>query len=178
MTVVGVVGATGQVGAVIHRLLAERDDAFFTDGRTWDGVFRRALAAAVEILGPDTTAWRRGRLHRLHLAHAFDGIPVLGRIFSRGPFEVGGDADTVAVMAPARRRGVMIGPSMRAIFDLGDERGNWISIVPGQSGHPASPHYDDFLPGWRAGELVPLALERAHVDELAEARLVLRPRQE
>jgi penicillin amidase len=159
------------------RLLAERDDSFFPDGRTWDGVFRRSLATAVRTLGPDTRTWRRGRLHRLRLAHAFDDVPVLRRIFSRGPFEVGGDADTVAVMAPAqsRGRGGMIGPSMRAVFDLGDPRGNWVSIVPGQSGHPASPHYDDFVPGWLAGELVPLALDRAQVEELAEARLLLRP---
>jgi penicillin G amidase len=159
-------------------LLAAQDDSFFEDGQDWDDVFRRSLAAAVRRLGPDPATWRWGRLRRFRLAHAFDGVPGVGRVFSRGPFEVGGDADTVAVMAPAggRAGGSMLGASMRAVFDLGRRDGDLISLVPGQSGHPASPHYDDLLPGWLRGELVPLALERAHVEELAEARLRLVPR--
>ena len=50
-----------------------------------------------------------------------------------------------------------------------------IALVPGQSGHPASRHYDDLLGGWLAGEYVPLATDRARVEELAEARLLLAP---
>jgi acyl-homoserine lactone acylase PvdQ len=45
----------------------------------------------------------------------------------------------------------------------------------GQSGHLGSPHYDDFIGPWRRGELVPLVLSRARVEELAESRLVLAP---
>jgi penicillin amidase len=159
------------------RMLAARDDSFFADGRTWDGVFRRALAGAVRELGPDPSLWRRGRAHRLRLPHAFDGIRVLRRIFSRGPYAVGGDIDTVLLMSPAAGagEGSMIGPAMRAVFDLGDPDGNMISLVPGQSGHPASPHYDDLLPRWLVGELVPLALERERLEELAESRLLLVP---
>jgi penicillin amidase len=159
------------------RALAARDDAFLEDGRTWDDVLGRALAAAVARLGPDPAHWRRGRHHRLRLAHAFDGIPALGRLLSRGPFEVGGDADTVAVMArvPGVGEGAMLGASMRAVYDLADFDGTLVTLVPGQSGNPASPHYDDFLPGWLAGEYVPFATERGRVEELAESRLLLRP---
>jgi penicillin amidase len=162
--------------AVIEALAA-RDDTFFPPGRSWEDVVRSALAAAVRTLGPDPALWTRGRLHRVRFAHGLDPLPGLRRVFSRGPYPVGGDADTVNVMArvPGIGPGSMIGPSMRAVFDLGDPDGTLISLAPGQSGHPASPHYDDFLPGWLAGELVPLAMDREHVDELAEARLVLRP---
>jgi penicillin G amidase len=161
----------------VLRMLGERDDAFFADGRTWDVVFRRALARAVGVLGPDPSLWRRGRFHQLRFAHALDSLPGCRRLFSRGPYPAAGDADTVLVFAPAAGApaGSLIGPSLRAVFDLGDRDGNLLSLAPGQSGHPASPHYDDFLPGWLAGELVPLALERAKVEELAEARLVLEP---
>jgi penicillin amidase len=82
----------------------------------------------------------------------------------------------VLVMVPAGvADGSMIGPSMRAVYDLSDPDATLISVAPGQSGHPASPHYDDLLRGWLRGELVPLATERSQVEELAEARLVLSP---
>ncbi|MDQ4082419.1 MAG: penicillin acylase family protein [Actinomycetota bacterium] len=159
------------------RMLAARDDSFFVGERTWEEVFRRALTAAVRDLGPDVSLWRRGRMHRVRFVHAFDAIPGLGRLFNRGPYPAGGDADTVCLLTPAEgaAEGSMIGPSMRAVFDLGDPDGNLISLVPGQSGHPASPHYDDFIPRWLAGELVPLATARERVEELAESRLTLEP---
>ena len=160
------------------RMLAARDDTFFADGRTWDRVFRRALAAAVRELGADPRLWRRGRTHRLRFAHALDAIPVVRRLFSRGPYPVGGDADTVFLLAEAAGapRGSLIGPSMRAVFDFGDPDGTLVVVAPGQSGHPASRHYDDLIPRWLAGDLVPLALERAKVEEHAEGRLELVPR--
>ena len=161
----------------VLRALAERDDSFLAGDRTWNEVFRRALATAVRVLGRDPATWRRGRFHRLRLAHPLEAVPGLGRLLSRGAFPVGGDADTVAVFAetPGVAEGAMIGSSMRAVYDLADFDGTLIALVPGQSGHPASPHYDDLLPGWLRGEYVPLATARARVDELAEARLVLQP---
>jgi penicillin amidase len=154
--------------------LGARDESFLAEGRSWDEVLPIALAAAVRTLGPDPSLWRRGRLHRLRFAHALEGLPGLRRVVSRGPFPVGGDADTVLVMAPAGvADGSMIGPSMRAVYDLADPDATLISLAPGQSGHPASPHYDDLIPGWLRGELFPLATDRGHVEELTEARLVL-----
>jgi penicillin G amidase len=162
---------------LVLRCLAERDDMFLGNGRTWDDVLRTAVAKAVRELGPDPASWARGRYHRFRLAHAFDSIPVLRRIFSRGPFGVGGDADTVRVMARVAgvAEGAMIGASMRAVYDLSDPDANLIALVPGQSGHPASRHYDDLLGGWLAGEYIPLATDRARVEELAETRLLLAP---
>ena len=161
----------------ILRLLAEGDDSFFDGRATWDEVVRRSLTAAVSELGPDPAVWRRGRLHQFRLAHPLEGLPGLRRLLSRGPFPVGGDADTVRVMATVGglAEGSMIGASMRAVFDLGDPDGNRIALCPGQSGHPASPHYDDLLPGWLAGEYFQLAMERETVESLAESRLTLRP---
>ncbi|MDQ3995040.1 MAG: penicillin acylase family protein [Actinomycetota bacterium] len=158
------------------RMLAERDDSFLDDGRTWEGVFHAALRTAVQALGPDRGAWRLGRSHRLRFAHAFDRVPGLSRLLSRGPYPVGGDVDTVNMMTAAvGADGSMIGAAMRAVFDLGDRNGNLIMLPTGQSGRPASPHYDDLIPRWLAGELVPLVLDRARVDELAEASLTLEP---
>jgi penicillin G amidase len=170
-------GLVERTRPALIRALAERDDAFLGSGRSWDEILSRALAAAVVTLGPDPARWRRGRLHRLRLAHGLDAIPRLGRFLARGPFPAGGDADTVNVLAPAAgvAPDAMIGASMRAVYDLADPDGTLVALVPGQSGHPASPHYDDLLPGWLRGEYVPLATDRARVEALAEARLVLAP---
>jgi penicillin amidase len=159
------------------RALAERDDTFLPEGRTWAEVLPASLAAAVRELGPDEEGWRRGARHRLELRHALDGVRGLRRLLSRGPFPVGGDADTVRVFARAKAAGpgAMIGPSMRAVYDLADPDATRFALCPGQSGHPASPHYDDLLPGWLAGEYLPFATARDHVEELAEARLFLTP---
>ena len=158
------------------RALASGDESFLPDGRTWEDVTQVALERAVRRLGPDRSLWRRSRLHRLRFAHALDTIPSLRHLLGRGPFGVGGDADTVHVLAPVGvAEGSMIGPSMRAVYDLAEPDSTLVSLAPGQSGHPASPHYDDLLRGWLRGELFPLATERGQVEELAEATLVLEP---
>jgi penicillin amidase len=71
---------------------------------------------------------------------------------------------------------VKSGPSMRQITDLGD-MGRALGILPaGQSGLPASPHYDDLLPLWLAGEYHPLLMDRKDIEEVTRGRLTLRPR--
>ena len=75
----------------------------------------------------------------------------------------------------AALRPACVGPSFRAVYDLADLDGNQVALATGQSDHLGSPHYDDFIGPWRRGELVPLVLSRARVEELAESRLVLAP---
>jgi penicillin amidase len=64
---------------------------------------------------------------------------------------------------------------MRQITDLGD-LAHGLGIIPaGQSGLPASPHYDDLLPLWLAGEYHPLLMDRDDIEKAALGRLTLRP---
>jgi penicillin amidase len=168
---------TARARPTILAALASGDDSFFADGRTWDGVFRAALAAAVRELGPDRRRWRWGRLHELRFRHPLDRLPIVGRFLTRGPYAAGGDMDTVFLTSEIRERGaaMSVGPSMRAVFDLADPDESFVTAPPGQSGHVASAHYDDLVEPWRAGELVPLAMSRERVESLAESRLVLEP---
>jgi acyl-homoserine lactone acylase PvdQ len=46
----------------------------------------------------------------------------------------------------------------RQILDLNDPSTLWFTLLPGQSGHPFHPHYDDLLDEWLAGEYLPLYL--------------------
>jgi penicillin amidase len=47
--------------------------------------------------------------------------------------------------------------------------------VPGQSGQPGSPFYDNLVATFGRGEYFPLAFTRAAVDQNAAHRLVLEP---
>ncbi len=56
------------------RALAEREDGFLPEGRSWAELLPAALTEAVRALGPDPERWRRGERHRLELRHALDGV--------------------------------------------------------------------------------------------------------
>ncbi len=62
------------------------------------------------------------------------------------------------------------GPAVRSIFDLGDRSQSLFTMAGGQSGHLASPQYDDLLESWRDGRYF-----NAPTLESAENRLILRP---
>jgi penicillin amidase len=47
--------------------------------------------------------------------------------------------------------------------------------APGQSGQPASPHFDDLVPWWSEGRYFPLAWSRENVEAVTEAVLILVP---
>ena len=58
------------------------------------------------------------------------------------------------------------------IVDLGDPDHLHVTLSTGQSGDPASPHFADQLPHWRAGELLRVSLDPAPSDREAEHLLV------
>ena len=134
-----------------------------------------AWAKLAGTQGRDVARWSTGPVQRFSLTHPLAGaVPALAAILNRGPLSLPGDADTVRVGTVAE------GPSgdrratsafYRAVYDLGDvHRSGWAS-VPGQSGHPASPHYADLLQGWLEARLEPLPLGHAAPEG---PRLVLR----
>lgn len=125
-----------------------------------------ALHAAVEWLrrqfGPDLSQWRWGRLHQIRFDHPLGpGSRVVDHLLglSRGPFPIGGDADTIAQSGVDPWRpysAATFTVSYRQLFDVGDwDQGRFI-LPTGQSGNPGSPHYDDMLEAWRRGEYRPL----------------------
>jgi penicillin amidase len=67
------------------------------------------------------------------------------------------------------------GPSMRALYDLGNLDAGRIVTTTGQSGHPFSRHASDFIGPWLANETVPLPFSEAAVDAASVAKLVLTP---
>ena len=134
-------------------------------GRPWDELVLDALRAAMDDLadrfGPDMDKWRWGRVHPLEFPHVLgDAHPLLKRIFSRTA-EVGGAQETVRQVGwdPHEPFRAIWAPCWRMVADpLRPERSRWQHFT-GQSGHAASPHYDDLQERWREGLTQPMAGE-------------------
>ena len=134
-------------------------------GRPWDDLVLDALRAAMDDLesefGADQQDWRWGRVHPLVFPHALGAAnPLMARIFNRR-LEVGGAQETVAQVGwdPNDPFTAIWAPCWRMVADpVSPERSRWQAFT-GQSGHPASPHYDDLQADWKQGRTQAMAGE-------------------
>jgi penicillin amidase len=62
--------------------------------------------------------------------------------------------------------------NMRTVFDLSDLSRSLFVLCGGQSGNPCSPHFEDQLPLWQAGEAITIPWLQAAV--IREAKQVLK----
>jgi penicillin amidase len=134
-------------------------------GRPWDELVLDALSAALDDLGdrfgPDPEGWRWGRIHEMEFPHPLgEANPVLRRLLNRR-LQAGGAQETVSQIAydPNDPYRAVWAPSWRMVADpTAPERSRW-QMFTGQSGHPASPHYDDLQADWLEGRTQPMAGE-------------------
>ncbi|HEX7734389.1 MAG TPA: penicillin acylase family protein [Ktedonobacteraceae bacterium] len=180
-------GYTSRSTPTIIRLLNEQDDSWFADSavpngpRTWSAALLSAFEATLDELhdklGPDPTCWHYGKVHKMTYAHALGRVKPLDKIFNRGPYPVGGDIDTVhmGAVSPTEPETVITVPSFRQIANLADLAASLSVHAPGQSGHPASKHYDDFIKLWRNMEYHPMLFDHEVIDEQAAEKLRMIP---
>ena len=140
-----------------------------------------ALAAAwdrcIADMGPDPEDWRWGDIHRARFAHPLGRMPGLEPLFVAADHALGGNEQTVNNAGfegegPFR---VYVVPSWRVVYDLSDLDASAGILPTGQSGNPASPHWNDQTEPWAAGTLRPLPFSRAAVEAAATERLALLP---
>lgn len=125
-----------------------------------------SLAATLDSLGGEfgpPEGWRWGDAHAVTLEH-----PVFGRIpgltgLTTLRAELDGGEETVnrggfsgRGESWRHRLERVHGAGLRAVYDLADLGRSGFVIAAGQSGHPLSPHYRDFMADWAAGRLRPL----------------------
>lgn len=141
---------------------------------------RRAAAELVGELGEAADEWRWGALHTATFENQTIGQSGVGLIenrFNRGPYQVGGSAETVNATGwnTAGGYGVDWLPSLRMIVDLGDLSRSQGIHVPGQSGHAYHVDYTSMVSRWLDGQQhdMPWRVERAQRG--AEHSLRLRP---
>jgi penicillin amidase len=163
----------------LARLLEENPPPWV--GRPWPDVLGDALRGAIDLLeerlGADRAAWRWGALHRVRFAHPLARMPGLAPVFVAAEHELGGDEQTVLQGGFDGRDGfeAAVVPSWRFVADLGDVDRSAAILPTGQSGNPASPHWNDQSDRWIAGELRPAPVRRQAVEAAAVRRLMLRP---
>src|SRR6266487_2240852 len=180
-------GYTSRNKPLLIRLLNEYDDSWFADSvvpngpNSWDEALGRAFTAAIEELqeklGSDISRWKYGAIHTMTYSHPLGVIKPLNKFFNRGPYPVGGDIDTVNMGAtlPNQPETVVTVPSYRQIVNLADLKASLSGHAPGQSGHPGSKHYADFIKSWLNVEHHPQLFERGMIEENAEGMVHMIP---
>ncbi|HEY7399307.1 MAG TPA: penicillin acylase family protein [Actinomycetota bacterium] len=124
----------------------------------------------------DPVGW--GDLHRVRFVHPLGRLPGLEALFVAAEFPIGGDEQTVNQGGFDALEGAFV-PSVvaswRAVFDLDDLDRSVGVLTTGQSGNPASRHWNDQAPLWAAGEHKPLPFSEAAVAAATVSTLSLLP---
>lgn len=171
-----------------HLIVRGDESPFFDDigtpkKETKAEILAKSLAEAVEFLeqklGADRSEWKWGRLHTYYfetegskMARHMDmgkrmGMRALSGYFNIGPFPAGGDCNTLNVS------GYRVGqdfdtwyiPAMRMVADFSRPEPLFIMNSTGQSGNPASPHYEDGVRTWRTGRYTNMPFDPKRQDE-------------
>lgn len=180
----GLTSFQSRASARLLQLLEEDDFYWYAAGgrhRTREEllseVLRDAVQTLLETVGDNPRRWQWGRFHQVSFRHPL-GTSRLGWMFSRGPYALDGDNDTVVLAAvplklPVNFANVVV--AYRQLIDLDDFDRSLSVLNTGQSGQPGSPHYADQIEPWREGEYHPMLWSRAQVEENLETRLLLKP---
>jgi penicillin amidase len=114
-----------------------------------------AIAGLTATSGEHPGGWTWGALHRLTLAHPLAAIPGLEPLFVAASLGVGGDEQTVAQAGIDGTKGyaAAVVQSLRMVVDLADPTRPFITLPAGNSGNPASPHWNDQLATYAGGSL-------------------------
>jgi penicillin amidase len=173
----------------ISLLLEKPDNPWWDDTTTADvtetrddilrTAFRAAAAEAQTLLGSDRTKWRWGALHTATFVSnplGLSGIGPVENLVNRGPVSVSGGSEIVnATGWDLEDFSVRAVPSMRMVLDFSDLSASMTMHTTGQSGHPASSGYGDFIEPWRNIEYHPMRWTREQVEAAAKATLRLVP---
>jgi penicillin G amidase len=142
-----------------------------------DSLSREAMREADALARGKT--W--GDLHQVVIQHAMGEVPALAKLLDLnvGPRPHRGSATTVNVaqyIASGFPIRTSYGASQRHVVDLADIDGPGGFILPtGQSGLPASPHYQDMFARWYDGGLWQIPLDRRKAELRTVHRTTIQP---
>jgi len=112
----------------------------------------------------------------MRLTHSLGRVPPIDRLLNRGPYPVGGDFNTVWATGASYinlEGDEIISAPFRFIADLSDLNHCYSVHAPGQSGNPASVHYDDQIDSWFNKDYHPVYFDREDVVKNARSKLML-----
>ncbi len=182
-------GSGGATMTVFHNLLSDPSNAWWDDVTTSQtetrddiltAAFEKGYRDTVNALGSDMSKWRWGDVHTALFANQTfgeSGIGPIEAIFNRGPVAVNGGASIVNATSWNLDNPFVVTslPSMRQIIDLSNLANSRMIHTTGQSGHPGSPHYADFIDLWRTIQYHPTYWNQADAISHSRQHLVLSP---
>ncbi|MBN2161033.1 MAG: penicillin acylase family protein [Spirochaetes bacterium] len=137
----------------------------------------KAVMLCEERMGNNRKKWEWGRLHTYTWKHDVTRtLPLFHGYFNRGPYPAGGDGHTVNVATNSCGSDFDVEeiPAMRMVVDFGLSEPAFLIVPHGQSGNPASKHYDDMLDYWLNGRNHPLPFGKQAVEaQYADVLLLL-----
>jgi penicillin amidase len=176
--------------SVVKRMLTERthwcDDVATDETEDCAAAVDTALTAAltdlVDRYGENPDEWRWGEAHTAPLSNQIFGrVPIVAGLVSNAVETHGGhftvNRGGYYGAEDGRPFAHTHGAGFRAVYDLSDLDNSRFVIATGQSGHPMSPHWGDFVMMWAAGGHTPLAGDPADIAETGRGTTTLRPMQ-
>ncbi|MDA0713958.1 MAG: penicillin acylase family protein [Bacteroidetes bacterium] len=170
---------TNLVKSATGTLICNEDSPWWDDVRSIDDVekrdviilkaFKRTVAELTDQLGDDLSSWTWGRVHQTTHKHAFNDIPIIGRVFSVGPFPSPGSIETinnsVFHLSDEPIHQALHGPQMRRVLDMSNLEESSSILPTGQSGVQMSPHYDDQAEMYIKGTYRPQLMSRRIIEK-------------
>lgn len=181
-------------------MLGREDSPFWDDVHTtglkedkWDIVARTLAISwqeALLMLGADATTWRWGKIHTYtwesgssKMKPFLPTLPsmvvgAMGGYLDRGPYPAPGSTNSVNVAGYTIGDGFKVWnvPAMRLVVDFSLKEPLHLINAGGQSGNPASRHYDDGIVLYLSGKNRQMAFnDPVLVDQQFSRKLVLQP---
>jgi penicillin G amidase len=142
-------------------------------------MFRKAVKELEAEYGSDLDGWDWARAAPFIIRHPFGSIKSLASYVNRGPLPTAGSHNSLNKHYAPRdqlvRFPILMGPILRVNIDLADLAGSTMCLAGGQSGRPASRHYDDLLPLFLDGRGASLEMDMARIIPVAKGVLRLKP---
>ena len=155
--------------STLTRLLREQPGGWFS--QPWPQVVASALETVQHQLtaryGPSPARWAWGQVRPLRFLHPAGERRPLGRVFNHGPLPGTGDSSTIAqayVYPGDPTADAAFTPCLRMVIDVGNWQDARWALPGGQSGNPASPHYDDQLQRFQASQGIPILWTSHDID--------------
>jgi penicillin amidase len=169
----------GAIGGLAAELLADDRAGWFREKESRQPAIRQSFEGALDFLsgkfGSDMLDWGWGRVHSLQQKHILSGRGELAQLLDLGGMPVRGNSVTVCNTGLAPDYSATMGAGYRMIADLSDPHGGlWAVDAGSESGHPASPHYNDQIGEWLTAQYhyVPLDPEQLRTNADRELTLV------
>lgn len=153
----------GHTVPAIFRMFQNSDSKWITSNKEIYLLIENSILNTIdwltEKLGSDRKNWVWGELHKVIFKHNMSVKEPLDKVFNLGPFNVGGDTDTVFQSAynPSSPYDATVWcPTIRLIMDVGNWENCKYICPPGQSGVLGSKNYSSMLNIWLSGDYIPM----------------------